>query len=71
MNKKKPLSGSGSVVSRETEHSRGRRLGKGNKNYQSNVSALAVQGRFQGQGGKFNQVSVFSSCYMFSVVHGL
>lgn len=57
MNKKKPVSGPGSVVSRETKQSRGRRIGKGNKNYQSNVNAVAVQGRFQGQGGRFNQVS--------------
>jgi len=57
MNKKKPLSGSGSVISRATQQSRGRRIGKGKKNYQSNGNAVAVQGRFQGQGGRFNQVS--------------
>lgn len=56
MNKKKPVSGPGSVVSRASQQSRGRRIGKGKKNYQSNVSAVAVQGRFQGQGGRFNQV---------------
>jgi len=72
MNKKKPVSGSGSVVSRATQQSRGRRIGKGKKNYQSNGSAVAIQGRFQGQGGRFNQVTAFSLWwYMFLEIHGI
>jgi len=71
MNKKKPVSGSGSVVSRATQQSRGRRIGKDKKNYQNSGSAVAIQGRFQGQGGRFNQVTAFSLCYMFLEIHGI
>ncbi|XP_023712819.1 uncharacterized protein LOC111867308 isoform X3 [Cryptotermes secundus] len=57
LNKKKPFSGPGSVTSRGTQQSRSRRGGKGNRNYQSNRSTVLIKGRFQGQGGKFNEAS--------------
>jgi hypothetical protein len=63
LNKNKPVFVPGNV-SRETWQSQGRRIGKGNKNYRSNAAAVAVQGRFQGQGRRFNQVTAFSLCCM-------
>jgi hypothetical protein len=71
LNKKKPGTGPGSVISRGTQQSRGRRGDKGKRNDQSNTGSGSLQGRLKGRGGMFNQVRAFSTVFSnwFSIAY--